>query len=208
VTVPAVVAKDDDAEHGVVEQWRSDPQIVKSVEVADFIPVLVAVRVYPMPCLLIDKLENEAIPPVTVTLTVPDKDPEPGFDLMATVTTAFEPVTSWPDASTTSTLTGPPWEAKAEVITAPAAVPAGSAPFTNASEQDPAPDPSPDPVHVLVDVDPAAGTASIATPSMLAASTPRNIRPTLKPALYMRPPLCRTHRSTGEGDRGGVPAVS
>ncbi len=45
VTVPAVVADDDDAEHGVVEQCRSNPQMVNLAEVAGVIPRLRAVRV-------------------------------------------------------------------------------------------------------------------------------------------------------------------
>jgi hypothetical protein len=88
-------------------------------------------------------------------------------------------------------------------------VPAGSAPLTNASLQDPPPDPvptpdsvpPPDPVQVLVDVDPAAGAASMATPSMLAAIAARKIRPTLKPALNMRIPTLPTHRSIENADR-------
>jgi hypothetical protein len=125
VTVPVVVAVDDDAEHGVVEQRWSDPQIVKWVEVAGVIPGLVPVRVYPMPGWSIDRLENEATPPLASSVAVPDSDPEPGFDPMATVTAAVEPVASWPDPFRTSTLTGPPEEPKPEVITALAAVPAG-----------------------------------------------------------------------------------
>lgn len=93
MTVPAVVADDSDAEHGVVEQRWSDPQIVKSSEAAGVIPGLLAVRVYPMPGLSIDRLENEATPPLAYTVAVPARDPEPGFDPMATVTAAVEPVT-------------------------------------------------------------------------------------------------------------------
>ncbi len=46
-----------------------------------------------MPGLSIDRLENEAMPPFACTVTVPDRDPEPGFEPMATVTAAVEPVT-------------------------------------------------------------------------------------------------------------------
>jgi hypothetical protein len=45
VTIPAVVADDDDAEHGFVEQTLSDPQMVNLAEVAEVIPGLRAVRV-------------------------------------------------------------------------------------------------------------------------------------------------------------------
>jgi hypothetical protein len=76
-----------------MEQCWSDPQIVKSAEVADVIPGLLAVSVYPMPGLLIDKSENEATPPRACTVTLPDRDPDPGFDPIATVTVAVELVT-------------------------------------------------------------------------------------------------------------------
>lgn len=56
----------------------------------------------------------------------------------------------------------------------------------NLSEQDPLPDQ----VQVLEDVDAAAGTADIAATSMLAASTPRTVRPTVKSTFCMAvPPL-------------------
>ncbi len=99
--------------------------MLKGSEVAEVIPGLVAMRVYPRPGWLMDRLENEAIPPLALTVTIPDSDPEPGFDPMATVTAAVEPVARWPDPSRTSTLTGPPEEPKPEVITALTAVPAG-----------------------------------------------------------------------------------
>lgn len=124
-TVPVVVADDCDAEHGWVEHCWSDPQIVKLADVAGLIPRLVAVSVYPKPGLSIDRAENEATPPLALTVVVPDSFPEPGFAAMAMVTAAFAFVTSSPEASRTSTLTGPPWELNWEVIVALAAVPAG-----------------------------------------------------------------------------------
>ena len=60
-----------------------------------------------MPGWLIVRSENEAMPPLAGTMTVPDSVPEPGFDSMATVTSALEYVTSWPHPFRTSTLTGP-----------------------------------------------------------------------------------------------------
>jgi hypothetical protein len=93
VTVPAVVADDDDAEHAAAEQRWSDPQMVNLADVAGVIPGLRAARVYPTPGLSIDKFANEATPAFACTVTVPDRDPEPGFDPMATVTAADEPVT-------------------------------------------------------------------------------------------------------------------
>jgi hypothetical protein len=136
VTVADVVVVDDEAEHDV-EQGRTDPKIMKLVEgVAGVIPGLVAVSVYGLPGRSIDRSENEAIPPLALTVKVPDSDPEFGFDWMATVTAAVELVSSWPDPSKTSTLTGPPVELYLEVITAPAAVLAGSPSAVKASEHD------------------------------------------------------------------------
>jgi hypothetical protein len=74
--VPDVVADDCDAEHGGLEHgglehdW-SDPQIVKSADVAGLIPLLVAVSVYPMPDWLIGRSENEATPPLVSTVVIP-----------------------------------------------------------------------------------------------------------------------------------------
>src|SRR5215471_14947180 len=123
VTVAVVVAVDEEAEHGAVQGW-ADTQILNGFEGgAGLIPGLVAVRVYPSPGWLMDRSENEATPPLALTVKVPDSDAEPGFgfDPRATVTAALEPVASWPAPSRTSTLTGPPGEGKPEVITALAA---------------------------------------------------------------------------------------
>ncbi|MGN6176256.1 MAG: hypothetical protein ACTHPS_25400 [Streptosporangiaceae bacterium] len=62
VTVPDVVADDAVAEHGVVEHCRIELHISKWPDVTGNIPRLVAVRRYPMPGWLIDRLENEATP--------------------------------------------------------------------------------------------------------------------------------------------------
>ena len=78
VTVPDVVADDADAEHVLDGQGRSEPQIVKPAEVAGVIPGLVATRVYP-PGWLIFRSENEAMPPLAGTMTVPDRVPGPEF---------------------------------------------------------------------------------------------------------------------------------
>ena len=48
-----------------------------------------------MPGWLIDRSENEATPPIVLTVVVPDSVPEPGFavDVMAMVTDTFAFVT-------------------------------------------------------------------------------------------------------------------
>ena len=138
MTVALVVVVDDETVHGVEQDDWSDPKMSKEPEAVGVIPGLVAVRVYPTPTRSIDRSENEATPPLALTVKVPDSDPEPGFDPMATVTAAVEPVASWPDPSRTSTLTGPPWEPTAEVITALTMVLAGCPSLVNASEHDPA----------------------------------------------------------------------
>src|SRR5215510_5267433 len=139
VTVALVVVVDDETVHGVEQDddW-SDPKMSKKPEAIGVIPGLVAVRVYPTPTRLIDRSENEAMPPLALTVKVPDSDPEPGFDPMATVTAAVEPAASRPDPSRTSTLTGPPLEPTAEVIAALTAVSVGCPSLVNASEHDPA----------------------------------------------------------------------
>jgi hypothetical protein len=142
VTVALVVAVDDETVHGVEQEDWTDPGMLNEFEAPGVIPGLVAVRVYPSPCWLIDRSENEAMPPLALTVKVPDSDPAPGFDPMATVMAVAEPVASWPDPSRTSTLTGPPWEPTAEVITALTAVSAGSPSLVNASEHDPATEPA------------------------------------------------------------------
>jgi hypothetical protein len=94
-----------------------------------------------MPGWLIDRLENGATPALALTVAVPDNDPGGELGPMATVTGAVELLASWPDAARTSTLTGPPWESKPEVITFPAALPAGCPSLVNASEHDPVTEP-------------------------------------------------------------------
>src|SRR5215831_14450190 len=110
--------------------------IVKPAEVAEVIPGLVATRVY-WPGWSIFRSENEAMPPLAGTVTVPDSVPGPEFGPMATLTFALEAVASWPHPFRTSTLTGPPLEPAREVITAPAAVAAGWPSVVNASDNDP-----------------------------------------------------------------------
>src|SRR6516164_1693179 len=135
VTVPDTPADDADAEHVLdVQVWAEDEvKIVKLCEVSEVIPGLVATRVY-RPAWLIDRSENEAMPPLAGTTTVPDRVPRPEFGPMATLTSALEAVSSWPHPFRTSTLTGPPWESGREVIFAPAAVSAGWPSLMNASE--------------------------------------------------------------------------
>src|SRR5215471_18343906 len=99
VTVPVVVADDCDAEHGGVEHCWNDPQILKVFDVPEKIPRAVAVSVYPKPCWSIDRSENEAMPPVVVTVVVPDSVPLPGFavGVMVRVMAAFAVALSIPD---------------------------------------------------------------------------------------------------------------
>jgi hypothetical protein len=66
---------------------------VKPAEVAEVIPGLVATRLYP-PGWLIFRSENEAMPPLAGTMTVPDSVPGPEFGPMATATSALEDVAS------------------------------------------------------------------------------------------------------------------
>src|SRR6516162_9541855 len=156
-----------------------------------------------MPGLLIDKLENEATPPFACIVTIPDNDPDPGFDPMATVTITVEPVTTWPDPFTTSISTGSPWEPKPAWITWPAAVSAGCPSLVNLSEQDP----SSDPAQVRQDIDAAARAAGIAATSTPAASTPSTVRPTVKSVFRMAGPPDRPMLSEqpGQADRDCVP---
>src|SRR5262245_4692481 len=148
-------------------------------DVTGNIPRLVAVRRYPMPGWSIDRLENEATPPIVLTVFVPDSVPEPGFavDVMAMVMAAFAFVTGCPNASRTSTLTGPALgESKLEVIFVLTVVPAGDPSAVNASEH------GLDWVQPPEDAHAAVGAASTAATSVLPASTPRNFRPMVKPA--------------------------
>src|SRR5262245_11979915 len=137
VTVTDVVANADDAdaEHVDGQGWTM-LRIVKLAEVAGAIPGLVATRVYP-PGWLIFRSENEAIPPLAGTMTVPDSVPGLESGPMATVTSALEAAASWPDPSKTSTLTGPLWPLAREVMGAPTAVTVGCPSRVNASEHDP-----------------------------------------------------------------------
>src|SRR5258708_26552009 len=121
VTVPLVVFDDADVEHDDPEQGWITPEMLKGSEVAEVIPWLVATSVYPVPVALIDRSENEATPALATTVVVPDSEPDPGLNPMATVTAAAELVSSRPDPSRNSAVTRPPWELKAEVITAPTA---------------------------------------------------------------------------------------
>jgi hypothetical protein len=76
VTVALVVVVDDVTVHGAEQDddW-SDPSMLKGSEVADLIPGLAAVRVYPTPCWSIFRSENEATPPLALTIKVPDSVP-------------------------------------------------------------------------------------------------------------------------------------
>ena len=206
VTAPVVVADDADPEHVLDGQVWSELQIEKPVDVAEVSPGLVATRVYP-PGWFIIRPENEAIPPLARTMTVADRVPGLEFGPMATLTSALEEVTSWPDPFTTSTLTGPPWEATWEVIAAPTAVSVGSA--VNFSEHDPVG--LPESFAALaesddeqVDVARAAGAAIIAAPRILAASIKKETRATMEPAFGMATPFTL---STNRHERPQDPAL-
>jgi hypothetical protein len=135
VTVPSVVFDDADAEHADPEQDWIPFEILKGAGGGEVIPGLVAASVY-APGWSTDKLENEATPPLALTVVVPDSEPEPWLGPRATVTVAAELVSRLPEASRTATVTGPPVELNAEVITELAAAVAGGP--VNASEHDPA----------------------------------------------------------------------
>jgi hypothetical protein len=72
-----------------------------------------------------------------LTVVVPDSEPEPWLGPRVTVTVAVELVSTLPEASRTATVTGPPAELNAEVITELAAVVAGGP--VKASEHDSVP---------------------------------------------------------------------
>jgi hypothetical protein len=63
----------------------------------------------------------------------------------------------------------------------------------------------PDEVQVLADVDPAAGAASIAAPSMPTASTPENARARAKPVVRMAAPSSASTDREGHERIGSPP---
>jgi len=95
-----VVADDIVVEHGAggEHDW-SELHISKWSDVTEPNPLLAAVRRYPTPGWLIDRLENEATPPTVLTVLVPDSVPEPGFavDVMSIAMDAFAFVTVFPN---------------------------------------------------------------------------------------------------------------
>src|SRR5206468_1597655 len=68
-------------------------------------PFALAVRVYPVPALLILNVENGATPLTAFTLVVPASVPPPGFAPIATVINPVKPVTSSPPPSSAVTRT-------------------------------------------------------------------------------------------------------
>ena len=64
-----------------------------------------AVRVYPTPVLLIDRLLNVAIPFTALIDKLPPREPPPGFVPIATVTLDVSVVTTFPNASSTAAWT-------------------------------------------------------------------------------------------------------
>ena len=186
VTVPDVVADDVVAEHGAGgEQCWSELQIVKWPDVTEPNPRLVAVKRYPMPGWLIDRSENEATPPLVLTVVVPDSVPEPGFavDVMAMVMAAFAFMTTAPDPSTTATFTGPELgESKLEAIVVLTVVPAGCPSAVNASEHGLELVQPPEDAHAAV------GAVIMAIPSMPVAPAAKSARAVVKTALRMMEP--------------------
>jgi len=137
---------------------------------------------------LIDRSENEATPPLVLTVFVPDNVPLPGFavDVMAMVMLAFAFVTRFPNGSTISTSTGPAvGESKLEVILVLIVVPAGCPPVANTSEQGLDELQPPEDAHTVV------GAASSAVPNMPAAPAAKSTRVVVKTALRMGNPRPR-----------------
>ena len=149
-----------------------------------------------MPGWLIDRLENEATPPIALTVFVPASVPPPGFavDVMAMVMAAFEFATSCPVSSRTSTLTGPAsGELKLGVIVVLTVVPAGCPSVVNASEHGLELVQPPEDAHAAV------GAASIAIPSMPVAPAAKSARAVVKTALrMMEPPSASTECRGGD----------
>ena len=81
--------------------------MLKAVEVAAVNEgVLEAVRVYPVPALLMESPENVATPAATVTAAPPVSVPPPGLVPMARPTVVvLSPVSTLPLASSTATVT-------------------------------------------------------------------------------------------------------
>ncbi len=90
--------------------WVVNARLAAAVEtmlklelVAPERPELEAVRVYPVPALLIESPEKVATPLTALTVAVPESVPEPGFVPIARVMEAVEDVTVFPWASCTVT---------------------------------------------------------------------------------------------------------
>jgi hypothetical protein len=189
VTVPDVVADDVVVEHGAGgEHCWSELHMSKWPDVTEPNPLLVAVRRYPTPGWLIDRSENEATPPLVLTVFVPDSLPEPGFavDVMSMVMAAFAFMTTAPDPSTTATWTGPALgESKLGVIVVLTVVPAGCPLVVNASAHGLELVQPPEDAHAAV------GAVSTAIPSMPAAPAAKSARAVVKTALRMMEPRPR-----------------
>ena len=99
----------------VTDIVMGSPVMLNGLLVAEVRPVLLATRLYPVPGLLMLRLENVTTPFTALTVTDPPSVPEPGFVPIASVTEALEVVTVLPPASWIVTVT-------AGVIDAPAGV--------------------------------------------------------------------------------------
>src|SRR3954470_15828683 len=79
--------------------------MLKAAEVAPVREAEVALSVYPVPVLSMDRLEKVATPLAAATVAVPESVPPPGLLPMATVMLAVELGTRLPNASCTATCT-------------------------------------------------------------------------------------------------------
>src|SRR6185295_9357771 len=79
--------------------------MLNPLEVAPVRATEVALSVYPVPVLSMDRLENVATPFTAATAVVPESTPPPGLLPMASVTLAAELVTVLPNASCTAACT-------------------------------------------------------------------------------------------------------
>src|SRR6266704_74459 len=98
--------------------------MLNGILVAPVTPVVLAVTVYPVPLLLMLRVEKVATPFTAATVAVPDSVPPLGFTPIATVTLPVNPVAMFPCASRAVTWT-------AGVIAAPAVVVLGCTVYTS-----------------------------------------------------------------------------
>ena len=103
-------------------RWVGAPGVMlKPEEVAGaYDGELFAVRVYPVPVLLMERPEKVATPAVTVVAEPPASDPPPGFVPIVKVTCVrLSPVSTLPFASSTATVTAGEIAEPATVVVGP-----------------------------------------------------------------------------------------